>query len=311
MEDRIDDILAALYAPGIGAATPRRWPAVVRALRRDGGASPDALALAREGFDFESLLVQGAIDRPANLLTAVDDRLGALWPLANRIARGLPASAVEVSLDAPALPPALWISGELPGRRAPTLAGIGCRVPSTETRAFARAVGRRAMVEDVALISGGADGCDTAFSEGHGASFALLPYGLDGAGRLPGVAARLSVFPRSAPFARERAMRRNSLIVAAADLTLVASARLREGGSWHAAVGALRRRAPLAVYVGPGEGSGARSLVALGGLPVRDPEEALAALALVRDLGPNEDAAACWSQAQGSWDERLQPLLGL
>lgn len=310
MEERLGSVLAALYAPGVGKAPERRWPEVVRAIRRAGEKTSSSEALERAGLTLEALLVgERPHPRSPDLLTAVDPPLETVWPLAGRIARGLATSAVEATLDAPALPPAIWACGVFPETRTPTLAGIGCRAPSPEADAFARSVGQRLARTGGALVSGGAEGCDTAFASGHGAAVVVLPHGLDAPRDLPGAAARLSPFSRSSTFGRERAMRRNALIVAAADLTLVASARLREGGSWHAAMSALRRRAPLAVYVGPGEGSGAQALVALGALPIKDVDEAIAALDMVRTLPSDEDAATRWARLRGVPDERLQTTL--
>lgn len=310
MEESIRGVLARLYAPGRGEAAVRSWPGVVRVVRRAGPGTSPCEALDRAGLAFEAMLLGGKNPAPPEgLLTAIDPEVEGLWPLVGRIAHGRPANPVEISLDAPLLPPAVWASGDLPPRRATTMAGIGCRLPSGATREFARSVGARASREGVALVSGGAEGCDAAFATGHEAATAILPHGIDHPRSLPGVAGTVSAFAREAEFSREHAMRRNALIVAAADLTLVASCRLKTGGSWHAATGALRRRAPVAVYVGPGAGDGARGLVALGALPIRDLDEALAALDLVRRLGPQDDPSAQWARACGRGDERRQPAL--
>ncbi|RYG41804.1 hypothetical protein EON79_20125, partial [bacterium] len=146
MEIMLREILARLYAPGIGTAPVKNWPAVIRAIRR-GSASTDLLSiLDQAGLPFEAMLLGAERHAvPEGLRTAIDDPIEALWPLVGRVARGQSVSAVEVSLDAPRLPPAVWIVQDSSEEgllrtdrpRRLTLAGIGSRAPSAESRRFA------------------------------------------------------------------------------------------------------------------------------------------------------------------------------
>jgi predicted Rossmann fold nucleotide-binding protein DprA/Smf involved in DNA uptake len=74
-------------------------------------------------------------------------------------------------------------------------------------------------------------------------------------------------------------MERNALLYALSELSIVCQARYREGGSWHGAVEASRRRlCRLAVRWAPGDPA-ARALVSLGAFPMSSAEDLELALA--------------------------------
>ena len=83
----------------------------------------------------------------------------------------------------------------------------------------------------------------------------------------------MSVWAPDEPFSAGTAMERNTLVVAAADLAVVAHVRLKEGGTWFAATDALRRRTtPVAVRC-TSDDPAARALIALGARPLAAPGE--------------------------------------
>ena len=78
-------------------------------------------------------------------------------------------------------------------------------------------------------------------------------------------------------FSRGTAMERNALIYASSESSVVIHARLREGGTWHGAIDAHRRKLTrLMVRVDDAE-AGNRALIALGAVPLRSPGELLTA----------------------------------
>jgi predicted Rossmann fold nucleotide-binding protein DprA/Smf involved in DNA uptake len=265
-------VLAALYLNGLerGAAPSARfWPEVARALRASPPSSPDTApgVLRRAGLPVEALLLEtpGLLESAARLvrrgavLTLFDDAYPTRWRRRLR----------------EAAPPALWQRGEVP--EASWLAVVGGRRVSAEVRSWAAAVGAEAGRLGFGVVSGGAAGCDRAALAAAGsARLAILPYGLRRAA-LTGVA--LSRCAPDEEFTVATAMERNVLIYAAAEAAVVVQARFKQGGTWHGAVTALRRRlCPLLVRDLP-EDPAHRALVALGATPLRAPEELASALA--------------------------------
>jgi predicted Rossmann fold nucleotide-binding protein DprA/Smf involved in DNA uptake len=127
-------------------------------------------------------------------------------------------------------------------------------------------VGTRAVSLGRGIVSGGAVGCDSAAEAAAlgagGTVLRLLPQGL-GLRRLEDDAVRVTLAAPGEPFSRALAMERNALIYAAADATIVGHARLREGGTWHGASDALRRRLGR-LLVRPDDSPAALALKALG-----------------------------------------------
>lgn len=255
-------ILAALYARGAPrAASVRRsrWPLVRAVLLRAAG-TPAPIALARAGLVEEAATLDdpGLLDwawqavAERRILTPVDPTYPALW------LERLGAAA----------PPALSVRGVLPS--SGFVAVIGSREVDADTARLAWDVARLAVAEGFAVVSGGASGVDQSALAGAAGcgdpsrAVAILATGLSVGPRPPGPC--LSVCAPFDRFTPGQAMERNALIAAASHATVVVHARWREGGSWAAAVDALRRRlCPVLVWSGMGPAAGA--LTALGATP--------------------------------------------
>ena len=83
-----------------------------------------------------------------------------------------------------------------------------------------------------------------------------------------------------APFTAPAALHRNTLLYGMSDLTIAIGPRRGEGGTWHGAVSALRRRlGPVAVWLD--EAPGVPALLALGAKPLPSVEALSALLASV------------------------------
>ena len=88
---------------------------------------------------------------------------------------------------------------------------------------------------------------------------------------------QLSVCAPFEAFSRAVAMERNVLVYAFGEATVVVHARLREGGTWHGAVHALKRKLRVIVYDHP-KSPGAKALISLGAVPIRSPDQLREAL---------------------------------
>jgi len=269
----ISKVLTALY--GRGAPRPvevRRasWPEVLRCLRRaqvplEGAGD----ALRRAGFWAEALAFEApglmswadALVEEERVLTAAD----ASYPL--RWARVLGAAA----------PPVLYRSGPMSG--APCVSVVGSRAIPRGVARFCAQVGEEAARLGFALVSGAAAGCDSAAAAGAiragGEVIELLPHGDLGRGG-PGVC-RLSVCAPGEEFSSATAMERNALIYAFSAFTVVGAARFKEGGTWHGAVHASRRRLS-SLLVRECEDIAMRALASLGGAWLSSPAELGAAM---------------------------------
>ena len=260
--------LAGLYLRGRpGPPLARsRWPQVHRALARLTPSIRDvAEALRSSGFWEEAVvlddhsLLDWIIDlvHEGRVLTAHDEAYPARW---RQVLGG-------------GAPPALWVAGEW-GRWG-GLSVVGSRVLDDDASRFAEACGAVAVAQGLALVSGGAMGADSCAAAGALACgdaarvVELLPRGILGArDRVSSVA----VAEPWADFSTAQAMERNALIYAFSPVAVVAHVRLREGGTWHGAVDALRRR--LCIVAVREDGSpGARALAALGAVAFREPEQ--------------------------------------
>lgn len=255
-------VLASLYLAGgpPAGSLPRRWPAVLSLLRReDVRLGEVSSVLRRAGFWAEALVLEtpGRVAwaeselAKARVLTAASPAYPSRW-------LGLGASG----------PSALYCRGEMPS--APFVGVVGSRRLTVEDRRFAEAVAEEATSAGYSLVSGGAIGADRAAARGvstvGGGVVEVFPCGLSVAPRLAG-ACGLSLCAPDEPFSGRRAMERNGLIYALADGTVIVRSRFREGGTWHGAVGALRRRSRL--FVRPEEGCpAAQALLALGAEPL-------------------------------------------
>jgi predicted Rossmann fold nucleotide-binding protein DprA/Smf involved in DNA uptake len=279
-------VLVALYlrgGPAIPRVSRRNWRSIWRLLKREVCLPSEAEDVLRaHGYRDEAAALSafGRLEwagqvMEANLALTVDDpEYPRRW---------------ETVLGDGA-PPALWSAGAL--TRLPYVAIVGSRDISPVLAAGVRVVAERLTGGGFTVISGGARGVDRA-ARGAG-TVEILPFGLPlscdasancGPGRnsmLDFKVTRqtggpqgplLSLCTPGEAFSRAAAMERNTLIYAAAEVAYVAHARLLEGGSWHGAVNALRRRL-CPVLVGPCPA--ARALQSLGAYLVESPEQVVA-----------------------------------
>jgi hypothetical protein len=228
--------LSALYlrgAPREGSlAKSRAWTVVAELLRRAPQLSAASEALRDAGLWSEALV----LDTPGLLEWAEQQTLHGRTLTANE--PSYPARWFDVLGSA--APVALWRCGEVP--EGPSLAIVGSRDPSVAVSRFCTACAQVAVASGYRVVSGGAVGCDRAARRGAGASLIeIIPFGLSYASTgAPGCL--LSVCAPGEPFSRATAMERNQLIYASSSVSLIGAARLGEGGTWHGAIDALRRR---------------------------------------------------------------------
>lgn len=155
-------------------------------------------------------------------------------------------------------PPILWISNPDMQKSPPwtnengtpkiCVSGVGCRVPLSIGMVIAKEVGLWTAQNNFLAISGGAQGCDTAFGNSAfsagGKVVHILPYGLHNM-PLDLWGDAVSVCPPTEKFSSGRAMERNNLIYSFAHMTVVCSARYRQGGSWLGASNAIKDHKPV------------------------------------------------------------------
>lgn len=204
-------------------------------------------------------------------------------------------------------PPAVWIRGDASvllagstsladahsGRQL--IGVVGSRSISGAVATFALRVGEEAARLGHPVISGGAEGCDTFGVRGAlragGTAIQVLPFGLEssslggsasscsvstsyrGASSMAASVCDLSVCAPDEPFSTGTAMERNALIYAAASVTVVAHSRFRQGGTWHGATDALRRRLGRIAIREDSSSPAHQALIALGAVPITHPGE--------------------------------------
>ncbi len=236
-------------------------------------------ALRREAGDPEAVLRDAGMALPATILGAPGLRAWAEAAVEDGavltpVSEGYPLRWFEAFGDL--APPALWREGALPA--VPWVGAVGSRQVEAEVLGFMGGIGARTASLGHGLVSGGAAGCDSAaetaaLGEG-GTVLRILPHGLEIAPSDDG-AIRVALAALREPFSRGLAMERNALIYAAADATVVGHARMRQGGTWHGAAEALRRRYGR-LLVRSDDSSAMRALCALGAEELDEPV----------DLGP-------------------------
>lgn len=150
-----------------------------------------------------------------------------------RITEGYPEVLRQrLGLESPAC---LWAKGDLSILERPRVALVGSREIRPENREFAWEVGRQAAMQGYVLVSGNARGSDKI------AQTAALRHG----GKVISVVADslaektpqenvlyLSEEDYDQPFSAQRALRRNRVIHALGEVTLVAQCDLGTGGTW-------------------------------------------------------------------------------
>ena len=146
----------------------------------------------------------------------------------------------RLGLDAPAL---LWCRGDVGLLNTPGVALVGSRDLAEENRRFAAEVGKQAVKQGLALISGNARGADRtaqdAALESGGNVISIV------ADELTGHPIRENVLwvsedGFSEPFSAQRALSRNRIIHALGWRAFVAQTRANMGGTWDGTVKNLR-----------------------------------------------------------------------
>lgn len=263
--------LCSLYLRGLGGAAPKsRWLLAAQVLREAACACPESAS--------EALLKAGLHEESSRVSCAARWRRAACLVASGRAGSGL--SEAAPSLWRPRLreaaPAAFWRGGPLPS--GPWLAIVGSREPRDEDERAVHVAVQGAKALGWGVVSGGARGVDTLARQAALASgvplLEIFPCGLPSS--YPGGGLALS--PAGSAFGPGAAMERNLLIYAAAQAAVVVHPRFRAGGTWHGAVGALRRHiCPVVVAQDP-ESIAVRALTALGATPFCPEAGLLAAL---------------------------------
>lgn len=258
--------LVSLYLRGLPrslAVTRQRWWALDALLRSQiPEASERGAVLRRAGFDAEALVVEeiGVWEDALRLL--------AEGRVATPCEPGYPRRWLD-RLGASA-PPAVWVRDL--GECRPWVAVVGSRRIGPAEREFAAEVAGEAAALGHGVISGGAAGTDRAALDAVPAcALEVLPCGLGV--RAPSGISQISVCAPDEPFSTGTAMERNALVYAAAEVAVVVSVQHRQGGTWHGAADALRRRlVRVGVRCEPSS-PGASALMALGAVPMSVPAD--------------------------------------
>ena len=154
-----------------------------------------------------------------------------------RISEGYPRQLrVRMGLDAPGC---LWAKGDLQLLKKRAVALVGSRELKEENRQFAREVGRQAARQGFVLVSGNAKGADRAAQDAclqaGGQVISVVADELESKPETPNVL-WLSEDGFEMGFSGPRALSRNRVIHALADVTLVAQCSLGKGGTWDGTV---------------------------------------------------------------------------
>ncbi len=275
----ISILLNALYlrgAPREGSlAKSRAWTVVAELLRRTPRLGAASETLRDAGLWSEAII----LDTPGLLGWAEHQTLSGRTLTANEVA--YPARWFDVL--GPAAPVALWRRGEVP--EGPSLAIVGSRDPSAAVGQFCVACAQVAVASGCRIVSGGAVGCDRAARRGAGAALIeIVPFGIASTygSSFESEGCLLTVCAADEPFSRATAMERNQLIYASSVVSLIGAARLGEGGTWHGAVDALRRRLTSLLMRDDGTPA-AEALFALGAGRLTDPSSLISAISELID----------------------------
>ncbi|HEY4106550.1 MAG TPA: DNA-processing protein DprA [Polyangiaceae bacterium] len=201
-------------------------------------------------------------------------------------------------------PTKLFLRGELP--RGPMVAVVGMRGPSERGAKYAHKLAGELATAGVVVISGGAEGIDTAAHRGAldagGTTVVVAPAGFqrpfpkDNALVFQEVLDRggayLSLVEGDVPATRGAFFLRNAVLVALAHVVVVVESRNR-GGARNASAHARRLGRPLFAVPYPpwhGKGRGCVAELLLGARPLRGSKDLLKALA-AQNLHPVSTAA--------------------
>ena len=270
-------VLTALYlrgAPHEQILSRRNWRKVESSLtKRVPRLEDSAESLRLEGLHAEAL----ALETPGILAWAEDLR-GESRSL-TAVDTTYPLRWIQQLNDA--APPAVWLCGPIPSAQ-PMVSVVGSRQISRPIARFAADVGKEIARLGATVVSGNAVGCDYSAMKGaaqaSGSVVGVLPHGAAFLGRRIEGVSYLSVCAPDEEFSRATAMERNALIYAAASFSVVVQCRFREGGTWHGAVEAQRRRLTRLIARNSPTDRGLRALIALGATPLDAPAELASAL---------------------------------
>lgn len=140
-------------------------------------------------------------------------------------------------------PGCLWCKGDISLLTQPKVALVGSRDILEGNRAFAAEVGRQAALQGYVLVSGNARGADRTAQQAclhaGGSVISVVADGLTEKQPTKGVL-YLSEDEFDAPFSAQRAISRNRVIHALAEVTFVAQCGYKEGGTWDGTAKNLR-----------------------------------------------------------------------
>ncbi len=250
------------------AAGPDLW-------RREfqlGEALLEKLEQGRERLPQHVRLIEGLTREGISLLKVVDPEYPAL---------------IRKTLTRTRTPAVLFYLGDLEILKRQTFAIIGARNATPEGLNFTREAARWLSNHAVNVISGNARGVDREALEGAlsatGYTTVVLPHGLRKLSAVQlrnlrrrtdsGNALLISQFHPDAPWLVSRAMERNKVVTALAQLVIVADADIK-GGTMDGATAALKQRRPLFVRAGETL-AGNILLIERGGFPLHWPASSL------------------------------------
>ena len=196
-------------------------------------------------------------------------------------------------------PPVLYTAGVVDLLNQSCIGVVGSRDVSSKGKEVAQEVAERVASLGMTLASGGARGVDqlsmNATFQAGGSVVGILAESL--AHKIKKSDVRQAIFegqtvmctpynPNS-PFSIGNAMGRNKLIYALSELTLIVACEPNKGGTWSGAVEALKGNfGRVAVWQGPGSGTGNDQLAEMGAIPVLSIDELESAI-----LEPEESDA--------------------
>jgi len=206
----------------------------------------------------------------------------------------VPVTRVSLAYPAPVVkkrgmscPPALFCAGNRALLASPCVGLAGSRKLHGENERFARRVGELAAREALTLVTGGAEGADSASLhaclDAGGSAVLFIPDEL--ARRAESASERCLVVSEGGydlPFSPARALSRNALIHMMGDKTLIAQTRFGAGGTWAGAAENLRH-GWSELYVFADGSEGARALCGRGA-------EEVAELVSLRALRPAQSS---------------------
>jgi DNA processing protein len=237
------------------------------------------LTLAKEKLVAQSFLVEQLHHENIYLIPVMD----AAYP-----------SLLKSALGRSHIPPVLFFMGDLELLARQTIAIIGSRNASESSLAFTRMIAQHLSQQGANVISGNARGVDRAAYEGatstnDGCTTLVLPHGIHKLSKTQmrdlqprieaGNVLLLSQFHPDAQWVVSRAMERNNVVTALAQVVIVAESDSK-GGTWEGANGALKQG--RRVYVRHSEDvkllPGNQLLLEKGGYPLSWPTDTLADL---------------------------------